>query len=474
MSEEVTENTEVSDKGYISGRNKVKVQELSIGAIFTIGCLIGGLFIFLGVMFDSKILALLCPILLMIGYWWVIKNSKTGMPLSVIGDSYYYMGFIFTMFALVISLLSLSGNDGVNINSMVGSFGAALLTTIVGLLLRLATTSFSVQTKEKRKNIETEIERSLLAFSAQLETLTSEVSMGVTKVHSETQKVLIDSADGYRMVQEQLAESFKISMERDQERISNSMQELSTKISSININPDIISKPIESVLSDLINSLNEQNTTCKAITKEVVKTNRALSTQLSKSGTVIQEHIEKLDIGLASSLQTQLTSYESRAEQIGSSIITSLSTFTDIKLEAEDQIQVQVKALSSSIKKISDEMNTVNQPISDSVQSFTEGIDKFKDNVDSLAKSSDIINSTINLVSDNGQSIITMGNTLDTFNTSVSTLNSKMSESVELNQTTNKILVDSSTLVRDSSDQMVSDINNVYGELTTQLKSLRE
>ena len=474
MTEEIVTNNETSDKGFVSGRSKVKIQHLSIGAIFTISCLIGGLFIFLGVMFNSKFLSLACPILLMIAYWGIIKNSKTGMPLSVIGDSYYYMGFIFTMFALVISLLSLSDNNGVNINSMVGSFGAALLTTIVGLLLRLATTSFSAQTKEKRKNLENEIERSLLAFSAQLETLTSEVSMGVTKVHSETQKVLIDSADGYRKVQEELAKNFKVSMERDQERISQSMQELSTKISSVNIESDIISKPIESALSDLINSLNEQNTTYKTITKDVVKTNRALSTQLSKSGSFIQNHMENLDSGLNNSLQAQLTSYESAVDQISTSILTSLSTFTDVKLEAEEQIQLQVKALSSSLKKVSDDMSAVNKPITNNVHAFNEGIDKFKVNVDKLAESSSIMNSTIISLADNGQSVMAVGSTLDAFNLSVSTLNSKMSESVILNQTTNKVLVDSANVVRDSSEQMVSDINGVYGELATQLKNLRE
>lgn len=473
MSEEI-EVLEKKDKGLISGRSKIKVQQLSIGAIFTITCLIGGALIFFGVMFNSNLLSLLCPILLMLIYWWVAKSSKTGMPLSVIGDSYYYMGFIFTMFSLVISLLSLSHSDGVNINSMVGSFGAALLTTIAGLLLRLATTSFSVQTKEKRKNLETEIERSLLAFSAQLETLTSEVSMSLTKVHSETQKVLIDSADGYRKVQAELAESFKISMENDQKQISDAMQDLSSKISSINVTSDIISKPIEMALSDLISSLNEQNLTYKTITKDVIKTNKTLSTQMSKSGSFIQDHMTNLDSGLASSLQAQLASYDASINQISTAIITSLGSFTDIKVEAEDQIQEQVTRLSSSLKGISDNMISVNTPINNSVQSFNDGIDRFKINIDALTESSDLMKTALFNATSNGSEMAAMKVNLEDFNSSVSTLNVQLAESVELNKATNKMFSDSSSLVGDSSKQILSDINKVYDDLATQIKSVRE
>jgi hypothetical protein len=461
-------------KGFISGRQRVKIKQLPIGAIFTLACVIGGIFILLGVTFSSNFLALVCPMLLMIGYWGFVRKMNTGMPLSVIGDSYYYMGFIFTMFSLVISLLSLSNGDGVNINSMVGSFGAALLTTIVGLLLRLATTSFSVQTKEKRKNLESEIERSLLAFSAQLETLTSEVSVSLTKVHAGTQKVLLDSADGYRKVQEDLAISFKESMLKDQKIISDSMSELSQKISSIDIQPDVITSPIEKALSQLIGSLNEQNETYKVITKDVVKTNKALSTQLTKSGSFIQTHMDNLNSGLESSLQVQLGAYESSINQISTAILSSLGTFTDIKIEAEEQVQEQVVLLSSSLRKISQDIDDVREPICNSVTLINDGLNKFTINVDKLSESSRTISSSFEMVEKSNKSLSEMNSSIDSINVSISTFNNQLASSVEVNKLSSDALYVSANSVRDNSELMLTDINNVYGELAYQMKSLRE
>ncbi|QLE86523.1 hypothetical protein FLM48_16500 [Shewanella sp. Scap07] len=475
---ESVESTKSSEskvkKGFISGRQKVKIQQLPIGAIFTTACVFGGIFILLGVTFSSKFLALLCPVLLMIGYWGVVRKMNTGMPSSVIGDSYYYMGFIFTMFSLVISLLSLSNNDGVNINSIVGSFGAALLTTIVGLLLRLATTSFSIQTKEKRKNLESEIERSLLAFSAQLETLTSEVSVSLTKVHTETQKVLLDSADGYRKVQDELATTFKESMLKDQKMISTSMSELSKRISAIDVQPDVISSPIEEALSQLINSLNVQNETYKTITKDVVKTNKSLSTQLAKSGSFIQAHMENLNSGLESSLQVQLVSYENSVNQISTAILSSLGTFTDIKIEAEEQVQEQAVLLSSTLRGISQEIDSVRKPICNSIASINDGLNKFTINVDKLSESSNLINSSFEAVDKNNQALVEMHDSIGSLNVSVSTFNSQLASSVELNKLSSDALLVSANSARDKSDKMLADINNVYGELAVQIKELRD
>ncbi len=467
-----SKSREDNEKGLVSGREKVLVQQMPIGLIFTLSCLVGGLFIFLGVTFSSNLLALICPILIMLGYWAYIRKANTGMPLSVIGDSYYYMGFIFTMFSLVISLLSLSNNDGININSLVGSFGSALLTTISGLILRLATTSFSVQTKEKQKNLEFEIERSLLEFSAQLETLTTEVSLSLTKVHSETQKVLMDSSDGYRTLQKQLATTFKKSMVKDQEQISNSMIELSNRISLIDVKPDLISKPVEAALTDLVQCINDKDT-YKTITKDVVKANRALSTQISKSGSFMKAHVENLDISLSNSLKAHLDSYEESMNQVTTSIIVSLDSFTDIKLDTEEKLKNQMLSLSSSFKGITDELTRVKMPLTKSVDSINDGINKFSINIDKLNQSSSTLMSSFGAVKNNEEYLSEMNTTLQSFNSSVSIFNTQLNESVQISKDTNTLLLGSASSVHTSSEKMLLDIDNVYSELTDQMKSLR-
>ena len=552
------------DGNLVSGRRQVKIQQVSIGAIFSLCCFIGGLLIYLGVEFNSYILALLCPLILMIGYWLVVRNTNTGMPLSVIGDSYYYMGFIFTMFSLVISLLSLSNSDGVNINSIVGSFGSALLTTILGLILRLVTTSFSVQTKEKRENLESEIEHSLLRFSAQLETLTSEVSVSLTKVQNETQKVLLDSANTYRNVQESLTISLKKAMLKDQEIISNSMQELSDKISLIEVKPDIISqpikivlkdiigslnsqndaykaitkdlikvhsetqdnlldsvgvyksvqetvatsfknsmmndqkeisasmrdlsnkislidlksdvisKPIESALSDLINTINTQNVTYKEITDDFVIINNNLSMQLSQSGSYIQTHMDKLDNRLENSIKVQLNSYNESIRQITKSIIDSFDFLKEIKHKSEKEIKTQIININSELGKISSCILQIEEPITNSIKSIDNGIKNFSYNIDNLNEKFEKMNTSINIVGSQNKSLEDMSVTLNTFVNSLSQFNEQLNDSVKLSKDSNNSLVRSVGNVNKSSEQMLTDINNVYGELANQIKSLRD
>ena len=70
----------------------------------------------------------------------IINDASEADPQTIEqkGDSVYYMGFIFTLFAMTISLVALSvSGDNIKFDSIVINFGLALLTTILGLLIRI-------------------------------------------------------------------------------------------------------------------------------------------------------------------------------------------------------------------------------------------------------------------------------------------------------------------------------------------------
>jgi len=79
-----------------------------------------------------------------------------------LGDNFYYLGFIFTLASLSAALLQL--REGARIDDLLGSFGIALFTTIVGVAGRV----LFVQLRGEIDEVEDEVRRDLLSASADL------------------------------------------------------------------------------------------------------------------------------------------------------------------------------------------------------------------------------------------------------------------------------------------------------------------
>lgn len=79
-----------------------------------------------------------------------------------LGDNFYYLGFVFTLASLSAALLLI--RNGGNIDDLLGSFGIALFTTIVGIAGRV----LFVQMRGDIDEVEDEVRRDLLSASADL------------------------------------------------------------------------------------------------------------------------------------------------------------------------------------------------------------------------------------------------------------------------------------------------------------------
>ena len=88
-------------------------------------------------------------------------------------DSLYYLGFIFTLGAMAITLFVTWNVDGEvtseSIKSIVNNFGLALITTIVGLVFRLGILSFLTTSDESIQAAEKGLEHAVLEFKDQTE-----------------------------------------------------------------------------------------------------------------------------------------------------------------------------------------------------------------------------------------------------------------------------------------------------------------
>src|SRR5579883_1022258 len=94
--------------------------------------------VFLHGLYGPRLAAELVPVGLMVVYGAVQQSSGTYKGHEDrLGDNVYYLGFLFTLISLLVSLLMLRPNDSSVSSILVYSFGVALTTTIVGLLGRV-------------------------------------------------------------------------------------------------------------------------------------------------------------------------------------------------------------------------------------------------------------------------------------------------------------------------------------------------
>jgi hypothetical protein len=100
---------------------------------------------------------------LMLGYGVIaFQFRRVRLRPDRLGDNFYYLGFVFTLASLSAALLLIRG--GSDIKDLLGSFGIALFTTIVGIAGRV----LFVQMRADIDEVEDEVRRDLLSASADL------------------------------------------------------------------------------------------------------------------------------------------------------------------------------------------------------------------------------------------------------------------------------------------------------------------
>ena len=227
----------------LSGRKGYNLESLSVKNMFILTLLIGTVGIIAGILLTSTLVSILIPIVIMAIYIYITLSKDTDLPITIIGDSYYYQGFIFTLVALMGSLFSLGVKEQVNMHAMVASFGSALVTTIIGLVARLYVTSFSLVAQKRRERLEYQIEKSLDRFTGQIDTLTLQVVSSINKVHGQTESTLSETLKKYSDV------NSKVLNDYNENFIKKETLKFSEYFKSIEKNP-LTPSQIKSVLTD--------------------------------------------------------------------------------------------------------------------------------------------------------------------------------------------------------------------------------
>lgn len=108
---------------------------------------------------SSELVAILAVAAMVIYGVIAYRMPSVQLRLDRLGDNFYYLGFIFTLASMSAAILQVQG--GANIEALIGSFGIALFTTIVGVAGRV----LFVQMRGELDEIEAAVRRDLLETS---------------------------------------------------------------------------------------------------------------------------------------------------------------------------------------------------------------------------------------------------------------------------------------------------------------------
>ena len=118
-----------------------RVSSLPDNYLFISGVSIGGFAIILlrGIFGLSPILTAFFPAFILFGYFYVLRFSPTFRQREdKAGDNLYFLGFIFTVLSLGVALYRYQTDP--NVGQIIGDLGVGLISTVIGLILRIILT----------------------------------------------------------------------------------------------------------------------------------------------------------------------------------------------------------------------------------------------------------------------------------------------------------------------------------------------
>ena len=116
------------------------IMNLKSGWLFVLSLAVGTFFLIYSAVgnFDLMTTGLLAGLVMCPYCFAALRGAGTGANAEELADSCYYMGFLMTLIGLSVSLWSLGQSDGGNhVGQVVSRFGAAIVTTLVGMIFRI-------------------------------------------------------------------------------------------------------------------------------------------------------------------------------------------------------------------------------------------------------------------------------------------------------------------------------------------------
>jgi methyl-accepting chemotaxis protein len=340
-----------------------------IGGVFTIG--IGKLSGLLSATF-AAIVATAC----ILGYSlaaYLIREERVRLDRA--GDNAYYLGLTFTLVSMAVALLQIDFS-GVTANQLVGAFGIALSSTIVGIVCRLAL----IQYREEIDDIEAvarqeladsaaELSRYLLmarghfeVFVTGLQTQMSDSVETIIGEHLQTQKLLAEEVNKTLVTAAEKistsAEAIQRAMEKQTATVelfhaasvnsSEAAAELAKKITEIEVPKDAVQEIFKGIKSEM----------------------HEAALGLAEAASRLNSSID--NAGVASEAMKGLSEHSLQASEKMAQTVEKVGTLVGALDEFTENLGRQKDGMSTTVQTIAEEIKSLQQMNNDYIGALSE------------------------------------------------------------------------------------------------------
>ena len=173
------------------------------------------------------------PICAMIVYWIIMWTVNESSLYEIIGDNCYYLGFVFTLTSLAVTLYLLhmigdvEAQGQLPMREVISGFGVALSSTIVGIVLRVLMLRMSPDMAQQEGEARVDLDLAIRDFRTHLS-----MSIGELKRYSvETNQVLAEQRDAIRETLAQDADTHRQALESSTTAITRFSEETESRLS---------------------------------------------------------------------------------------------------------------------------------------------------------------------------------------------------------------------------------------------------
>lgn len=348
---------------------------------------------------DPWIFGLTIPLTLMVAYIIIgVKRHSDDISDEKFGDSCYYLGFLFTISSIILILFELS-KAGLDFEKISIRFGAAMVSTLLGMGARIYIVNFKKDIQEVTRTIEDSLIDAAIAFRVHLEILvekinhfqeqvykySNEVETQINITKEEYSKNLSDiflkinegnakNTEQFAAVMKTVTDSIIETANKFEDQLTGSAKTLNSKIQEMNMPGDYFVKILQEPVADLKDEIN-------SITADISN----LSETLKKGSGSIGDEVTSLTTDLRSwsgkisrAFEKMTKSFDDTSTLIDK--INSTITGQEQILKIVDQYAQHLNALSISIQSIDKTVNgtmtytnTQIQEINGRIQNIIDG-----------------------------------------------------------------------------------------------------
>jgi len=324
---------------------------------FVLFAVLGGVAVFVSKYYEWPVWVIVSvPVSVLLGYVTAaMLLPRIELRRDQIGDNTYYLGFLFTLISLTVTLVQYS--DNADDDFIVSNFGVALAATVVGIFLR----SLLSQMRKDVVGVEKEMHATLRDASMRLRSQMSVASESFASLHRQMAQVTEESAVSIAQSHDKLAKGLNDVVA---ERVKALDEVVNNSAHSIN-------KRTENIITEL-----------ERTTDELVKTVKAEQSALTNAASAAKRSISKfeninIDTSALTNIEEAIAMFSGSVNQKLNEVAKASSSDVEYLAKASRSVTQNAEAIEGSLAarlELAARQTTAMEALAKRLENLEEGL----------------------------------------------------------------------------------------------------